>query len=84
MVRVRLHTVLKEESGVSNLDVDAFNLSELLMKLPDNVKQVINKYRGYIIILVNGRIADLETACALNHDDVVDITIPVGGGGPFN
>lgn len=80
MVKVRLHTVLKEESGVSSLDIDARTLSELLSKLPENAKHVLNKYRNYLVILVNGRVMDIESKISLNQEDVVDISIPVGGG----
>lgn len=80
MVKVRFHTILKEESGVNNLEVDAENLSELFSKLPENIKQILEKYRNHIIILVNGRIADPKRNLAFSQEDVIDITIPVGGG----
>ncbi|MEM1527005.1 MAG: MoaD/ThiS family protein [Ignisphaera sp.] len=80
MVKVRFHTILKEESGLNNLEVDAENLSELLSKLPENVMQILEKYRNYLIILVNGHIVDPKHNIVLRREDIIDITIPVGGG----
>ncbi|MEM1842701.1 MAG: aldehyde ferredoxin oxidoreductase C-terminal domain-containing protein [Ignisphaera sp.] len=41
MVKVRFHTILKEESSLNNLEVDVENLSDLLSKLPENVMQIL-------------------------------------------
>lgn len=79
-VLVRLHTVLKEESGVPFLEIEVEELTELVDKMPNNVREVLNKYKDYLIILVNGVPKDVKSGYKLKPGDVVDITIPVGGG----
>lgn len=80
MVKVRLHTILKEESGIDSIDIEANNLNELFSNLPKNIQHILNKFKDYLIILVNGRPVSLELNYVLNQEDIVDITLPVGGG----
>ncbi|MEM2207570.1 MAG: MoaD/ThiS family protein [Sulfolobales archaeon] len=80
MVLLRLHGVLKEESGVSLIAVRGNNLEEVLSSLPEEIKKPIEKYRKYIIILVNGRRVYGCRETSLSEEDVVDLTLVVGGG----
>jgi molybdopterin converting factor small subunit len=80
VVRVRVHGVLKEESGVDVIDVEGRYLNEVMSKLPEEVKNVLMKYSKYLIVLVNGRrVYDLR-GVELLPNDYVDLMIPVGGG----
>lgn len=79
MVIVRLHGILREESSIKELRVGGGTVAKLLEELPEEVKRVLIKYLKYLLVIVNGRrVYDLNTT--LNDDDVVDITLPVGGG----
>ncbi|MEM0453175.1 MAG: hypothetical protein QXO98_00750 [Sulfolobales archaeon] len=80
MVIIRLHGVLKEELGIKELEVGDGNLIKILDELPEKVKKVLEKYSQYLLILVNGkRIYDLSNTF-VSHVDIVDITLPIGGG----
>lgn len=51
----------------------------MLEELPEEVRKVLMKYSKYLLLIVNGkRVYDLNTF--LNDNDIVDITLPVGGG----
>ncbi|MCC6047785.1 MAG: MoaD/ThiS family protein [Desulfurococcaceae archaeon] len=79
MTVVRLHGVLREEAGLRELEVDGANLSEVLQKLPKQVKEVLGKYSKYLVFLVDGRVVrNMNTP--LKREDVVDVTIFIGGG----
>lgn len=80
MAIVRIHGVLKEESGIASLMVKGGSIKEVLEKLPEDVKRSMDKYGRYIIVLLNGTRVDENEEIDLKEGDVIDLTLPVGGG----
>ncbi len=79
MAVVKLHGVLREESNAKELRVGEGTIAEVLEKLPEEVRKALMKYSKHLLVIVNGRrVYDLNIV--LNDNDVVDITLPVGGG----
>ncbi len=80
MVLVKLHGVLREESNVKEVDAHGSSIREVLEGLPENVKAVLRKYSEYVVVLLNGRrVYDLANT-KVGSGDIVDVTLPVGGG----
>ncbi len=79
MVVVRLHGVLREEVGLTELEVDGASLGEVLKKLPEKVGGILRKYSRYLVFIVNGRVVN-DLGIPLKPSDVIDLTIFVGGG----
>lgn len=80
MAIVRIHGVLKEETGVASLAVGGRSIREVLERLPEDVKKSIDRYGSYVIVLLNGARVDENKEIDLKDDDVIDLTLPVGGG----
>jgi molybdopterin converting factor small subunit len=79
MVVIRLHGVLREETGLRELEICGSSLSEVRQRLPEGVREVLAKYSKYLVILINGK-AIRELDADLRPGDVIDITIYVSGG----
>jgi molybdopterin converting factor small subunit len=79
MVVVRLHGVLREGVGLTELEVDGASLGEVLQKLPEKVGETLRKYSRYLVFIVNGRVVS-DVGTPLKPGDVIDLTIFVGGG----
>jgi len=79
MVVVRLHGVLKEEVGLKELKVDGASLGEVLQKLPDKARETLRRYTKYLVFLVGGKVV-YDAGTPLKPEDVVDVTLFVGGG----
>ncbi len=79
MAVVRLHGVLREETGVKEVEVPGSSLGEVLLGMPENVREVLERYSKYLVFLVNGRVVH-KRDINLKPEDVVDVTIYVSGG----
>ncbi|MEM1795143.1 MAG: MoaD/ThiS family protein [Sulfolobales archaeon] len=80
MAILRLHGILKEESGFSVVAVRGNNLEEVLENLPGEIKKSIEKYKKHVIVLVNGKRVYEYKETLLSEEDVIDLTLVVGGG----
>lgn len=80
MVLIRFHGILREESNIKEVEVGDGYINEILNALPEGVKGVINKYSRYLLILVNGKRVYSTDKLLVSNGDVVDLTLPAGGG----
>ncbi|MEM1623046.1 MAG: hypothetical protein QW780_00935 [Sulfolobales archaeon] len=80
MPLLRLHGILKEESGLGVIAVSGNNLKEVLANLPEEVKKSIEKYKKHVIVLVNGKRIYEHQEALLGEEDIIDLTLVVGGG----
>lgn len=80
MVLVRLHGVLREEGGIYMVSIDAKSVDEVLRKLPDNVKNVVEKYAPYVVIVVDGEVLSGDSEKYLEGSETLDFFLVAGGG----
>ena len=82
MARVRFFGVLRLELGVSAVEIDADNISELLKEISRSYEKLeIRKLRGSVIYVNEKSISDLRGyKTKLNKEDEVIFLSPVSGG----
>lgn len=80
MVLVKLYGIVKEEAGTGIINIDAKSVREVLEKLPENVKKVVERYRRYVIIVVDGEVVGIDAEKSLDENKAIEVFLVAGGG----
>ena len=78
MITVKLYGLLRLDSGIRELSLEAKTVSELCSRLPEKTDRITKKDLGGCVFLVNGKVSGRRTK--LTDGDVVQLMPPVAGG----
>ena len=78
MITVKLYGLLRLDSGIRELDLEAATVAELYTRLPEKVDRITKKDLESCVLLVNGKVSSRRTK--LTDGDVVQLMPPVAGG----
>ena len=78
MITVKLYGLLRLDSGIRELDLEAATVAELYTRLPEKVGRITKKDLESCVLLVNGKAANRRTKLA--DGDVVQLLSPIAGG----
>lgn len=78
MITVKLYGLLRLDSGIRELSLDAKTIPELYSRLPEHSDRISKKDLEGCVLLVNGKAANRRTKLA--DGDVVQLLSPVAGG----
>ncbi len=78
MITVKLYGLLRLDSGIRELSLDAKTVPELYSRLPEHSDRITKKDLEGCVLLVNGKAANRRTKLA--DGDVVQLLSPVAGG----
>ena len=78
MITVKLYGLLRLDSGIRELSLDAKNVPELYSRLLEKTDRISKKDLEGCVLLVNGKAANRRTKLA--DGDVVQLLSPVAGG----
>ena len=78
MITVKLYGLLRLDSGIRELSLDAKTIPELYSRLLEKTDRISKKDLEGCVLLVNGKAANRRTKLA--DGDVVHLLSPVAGG----
>ena len=78
MITVKLYGLLRLDSGIRELDLEAATVAELYTRLSEKVDRLTKKDLEGCVLLVNGKVSSRRTK--LTDGDVVQLMPPVAGG----
>ena len=78
MITVKLYGLLRLDSGIRELPLDAKTVPELYSRLLEKTDRISKKDLEGCVLLVNGKAANRRTKLA--DGDVVQLLSPVAGG----
>lgn len=78
MITVKLYGLLRLDSGIRELSLDAKTVPELYSRLLEKTDRISKKDLEGYVLLVNGKTANRRTKLA--DGDVVQLLSPVAGG----
>ena len=78
MITVKLYGLLRLDSGIRELSLDAKTVPELYSRLLEKTDRISKKDLEGCVLLVNGKAANRRTKLA--DGDVVQLMSPVSGG----
>ena len=78
MITVKLYGLLRLDSGIRELSLDAKTVPELYFRLLEKTDRISKKDLEGCVLLVNGKAANRRTKLA--DGDVVQLLPPVAGG----
>ena len=78
MITVKLYGLLRLDSGIRELSVDAKNVSQLYSRLLAETDRITKKDLEGCALLVNGKVSNRRTKLA--DGDVVQLLPPIAGG----
>ena len=78
MITVKLYGLLRLDSGIRELSLDAKTVPELYSRLLEKTSRISKKDLEGCVLLVNGKAANRRTKLA--DGDVVQLLSPVAGG----
>lgn len=78
MITVKLYGLLRLDSGIRELSLDAKTVPELYSRLFEKTDRISKKDLEGCVLLVNGKAASRRTKLA--DGDVVQLLSPVAGG----
>lgn len=78
MITVKLYGLLRLDSGIRELDMEAATVEELYTRLPEITDRITKKDLRGCVLLVNGKACRRKTKLA--DGDVVQLMPPVAGG----
>ena len=78
MITVKLYGLLRLDSGIRELSLDAKTVPELYSRLLEKTDRISKKDLEGCVLLVNGKAANRRTKLA--DGDVVQLLAPVAGG----
>lgn len=78
MITVKLYGLLRLDSGIRELSLDAKTVPELYSRLLEKTDRISKKDLEGCVLLVNGKAANKRTKLA--DGDVVQLLSPVAGG----
>lgn len=78
MITVKLYGLLRLDSGIRELDLDAKTIPELYSRLLEHTDRITRKDLEGCVLLVNGKVSNRRTK--LTDGDVVQLMPPVAGG----
>ena len=78
MITVKLYGLLRLDSGIRELSLDAKTIPELYSRLLEKTDRISKKDLEGCVLLVNGKAANRRTKLA--DGDVVQLMSPVAGG----
>lgn len=78
MITVKLYGLLRLDTGIRELSVEAATVAELYTRLPEKVDRITKKDLEGCVLLVNGKVVNRRTKLA--DGDVVQLLSPVAGG----
>ena len=78
MITVKLYGLLRLDSGIRELSVEAATVAELYSRLPEKIDRIRKKDLEGCVLLVNGKVSNRRTK--LTDGDVVQLMPPVAGG----
>ena len=78
MITVKLYGLLRLDSGIRELSLDAKTVPELYFQLLEKTDRISKKDLEGCVLLVNGKAANRRTKLA--DGDVVQLLSPVAGG----
>ena len=78
MITVKLYDLLRLDSGIRELSLDAKTVLELYSRLLEKTDRISKKDLEGCVLLVNGKAANRRTKLA--DGDVVQLLSPVAGG----
>ena len=78
MITVKLYGLLRLDSGIRELSLDAKTIPELYSRLLEKTDRITKKDLEGCVLLVNGKVCGRRTKLA--DGDVVQLLSPVAGG----
>ena len=78
MITVKLYGLLRLDTGIRELSLDAKTVPELYSRLLEKTDRISKKDLEGCVLLVNGKAANRRTKLA--NGDVVQLLSPVAGG----
>ncbi len=78
MITVKLYGLLRLDSGIRELSVEAATVAELYTRLSEKVDRLTKKDLEGCVLLVNGKVSSRRAKLA--DGDVVQLLPPVAGG----
>ena len=78
MITVKLYGLLRLDSGIRELSVEAATVAELYTRLSEKVDRITKKDLEGCVLLVNGKVSSRRAKLA--DGDVVQLLPPITGG----
>lgn len=78
MITVKLYGLLRLDSGIRELELEAATVAELYVRLPEKTDRITKKDLEGCVLLVNGKVSGRRTKLA--DGDEVQLFPPVAGG----
>ena len=78
MITVKLYGLLRLDTGLRELDLEAATVAELYARLPEKTERITKKDLEGCVLLVNGKVSSRRTKLA--DGDMVQLMPPVAGG----